>query len=191
MAHKVVSAPDAVTTERIARAVDPILVELRDLEVRTLAALIETVRVGRDQVANQLDRTALANRLTLPPDALDNALLTLNAPFSLRRRGIEAKIIAGTLATTADPNLHKTLLSAHGWLEALKSNRSIADIARESGHSESYIRTRLPLALLSPHIQAAILNGSIGPAMTVDSVVHADLPSDWADQEKRLGLPPR
>ena len=189
--HKVVSTPDMVTTERISRAVDPVIADLRDREAPTLAALIDTVRVGRDHVAIQLDRTALATRLTLPPDALDDALLAFEAPFSLRRRGIEAKIIAGSLATTADPNLHKTLLNAHRWLSALKSNRSITEIAGESGHSESYIRTRLALALLSPRIQAAILNGSIGPAIMVDSVVHADLPSDWAKQEQRLGLPPR
>jgi hypothetical protein len=179
------------TIERVSRTVDPILAELRDLEAPTLAGLIDSVRIGRDHVAIHLDRTTLATRLTLPPDALDDALLAFEAPFSLRRRGIEAKIIAGSFATAADANLHKTLLNAHRWLGALKTNQTIADIARESGHSESYIRTRLPLALLSPRIQAAILNGSIGPTVTVDSVVRADLPSNWTEQEQRLGLPPQ
>jgi site-specific DNA recombinase len=178
-----------VTIERVSRTVDPILAELRDVEASTLASLIHSVRIGRDRVAIRLDRTTLATRLTLPPEALDEALLAFEAPFSLRRRGIEAKIIAGSLATAADPNLHRTLLNAHCSLGALKTNRSIADIARERGHSESYIRTRLPLALLSPRIQAAILNGSIGPTVTVDPVVRADLPSNWTEQELRLGMP--
>jgi putative transposase len=141
LAQRVVSAPDMETIERVSRTVDPILAELRDVEAPTLAGLIDSVRIGRDRVAIRLDRTTLATRLTLPPEALDEALLAIEAPFSLRRRGIEAKIIAGSLATAADPNLHRTLLNAHCWLGALKTNRSIADIARESGHSESYIRT--------------------------------------------------
>lgn len=187
MAHRLVKFPDATTTERIAWAVEPLVSELRDTKGSTLAAIICSVRIGRAHVVIQLDRAAVADRLAIPPDWLDDGLLAFEAPFSIRRRGIETKIIAGSLATAADPNLRKTLLSAHRWLTDLKANRSIAEIARVGGHSESYIRTRLPLALLLPRIQGGILDGSIGPTMTVDSIVHADLPSDWTAQEKHLG----
>ena len=50
--------------------------------------------------------------------------------------------------------------------------------------------TRLPLAPLTPRIQTSILIGSIGTTVTADSVVRADLPSDWKEQERRLYLLP-
>ena len=97
--------------------------------------------------------------------------------------------MAGTAAPQADPHLRQVLLAAHRWLKALKAGRSIAEIARAAAHSENYIRARLPLALLSPRLQAAILDGSIGPGQTVESRLRADLPMDWTAQEQRLGYP--
>ncbi len=42
----------------------------------------------------------------------------------------------------------------------MRQGTSLTEIAQREGHSDSYIRTRAPLACLSPKIQAAILAGT-------------------------------
>jgi hypothetical protein len=87
-----------------------------------------------------------------------------------------------------DPALQQALARAHAWLSDLKAGRSLAEIARAGNHSESYVRTRLPLALLSPRIQQAILQGTQPAHLSVDAILRMDLPTAWQDQEQRVGL---
>ena len=170
-------------------AASGIVAELRAGRPDPLAQLVERVILGEGRIEIGLCGPALAGRLGVEAGALDPALLAIPAPFELRRRGVEAKIVAGAAAPQSDPHLRQVLLAAHRWLTELKAGRSIAEIAGAAAHSENYIRARLPLALLSPRLQAAILDGSIGPGQTVESLLRADLPMDWTAQEKRLGLP--
>lgn len=187
--HRLLLQPEANTLAALARAAVGILEDLRAGLTEPLAQLVDRVILGEGRIEIRLSASALAGRLGVGPAALDPALLTITAPFALRRRGVEAKIVAGTAAPQADPHLRQVLLAAHRWLKALKAGRSIAEIARDAAHSENYIRARLPLALLSPRLQAAILDGSIGPGQTVESLLRADLPTDWTAQEQRLGYP--
>ena len=56
------------------------------------------------------------------------------------------------------------------------------------GIPDPSLRTRLPLAFLSPRIQAAILEGAQPPDLTLERIVRAGVPLDWSEQERLFGF---
>jgi site-specific DNA recombinase len=135
-----------------------------------------------------LHPASLAAAIGQPVDALDPDKLAFDAPFNIRRRGIEIKIIAGACLPQPDLTLLRTLAKAHRWAEALSRGTMITEIAARDGHSESYIRTRATQAVLSPKIQLAILAGTQPPDLTTQQILRADLPLDWDAQEQLPGF---
>jgi site-specific DNA recombinase len=66
----------------------------------------------------------------------------------------------------------------------LRAGTSLTEIARETGRSETYIRTRIPLAFLAPKLQAAILDGRQPVHLSVTQLIRDDIPMGWNDQAK-------
>ena len=54
--------------------------------------------------------------------------------------------------------------------------------------AEAQLRSRLPLAFLSPRIQAAILEGRQPPDLCLERIVRGGVPLDWAAQARRFGF---
>jgi len=77
---------------------------------------------------------------------------------------------------------------AHGWSRDLKAGVQLVDIARREQVPASFIRTRAQLAFLSPKIQAAILDGSQPPELTLKRLVSLTQPIDWTEQERIFGF---
>ncbi len=81
---------------------------------------------------------------------------------------------------------YETALPASSWFVL---TMPISGITRQSGHSESFIRTRTQLAFLSPSLQAAILAGTLPTDVTLTRILAKPIPLDWAEQEHLYGLP--
>jgi hypothetical protein len=106
--------------------------------------LIVLGKLTRGHLSLQLDEAALAEALNVPVAALSPELANLTDPFTLRRRGMEAKIIAGETLAAPDPVPQRTLAETHIWARALRAGKSLTAIAQVSGRSKPYIRTRIP-----------------------------------------------
>src|SRR3984893_11886916 len=76
-----------------------------------------------------------------------------------------------------------------GWIDDIRLDciSSFAEIAEREAQGERHIRLLAPLAFLSPHIFAAIVNGTAPADLTVTGLAKA-LPYSWAEQEERVGL---
>lgn len=114
--------------------------------------------------------------------------LQLSAVVHLRRRGVEAKLVAGTPEPEPDPVLLRTLSDAHRWIAALRSGTPLAGIASKAGHHDAFIRTRAPLAFLSPRIQIAVRNGTAPPELTLHRILQRPIALDWQEQERLYGI---
>ncbi len=80
------------------------------------------------------------------------------------------------------------LIRAHGWARDLKAGVQLMEIARRESVPGAFIRTRAQLAFLSPKIQAAILDGTQPPELTLKRLVSVTHPLDWAEQERQFGF---
>ena len=150
--------------------------------------LVGAVRLAKGEMTIHLDTERTAEILGLAPGEFDTGCLVFTAPFQTRRRGVETKVVSGTMATSPDATLRQTLARAHRWTAELCAGKGLLDIASAGGHAESFIRTRAPFAFLSPKIQAAILNGTQPTDLSTERIARVGVPLDWAEQEKLFGF---
>ena len=113
--------------------------------------------------------------------------MIIDAPFTLRRRGVEARIVlAGNVSRPPDTVLAKRILRAMSWLEQIRAGVSITKIAAAEAVSSAYITNNLDLAFLAPQILTAIIEGRQPPEMSAKRFTRMQLPIDWTAQEAAL-----
>ena len=119
---------------------------------------------------------------------IDPSVLKIKAPFELRRRGIEGKIVTGDHEPEPDRTMQRALARAHIWTADLRRGKSLDGIAAATSHSDSYVRTRAQLAFLAPAIQKAILDGRQPPELTLEQIIRKPIPLDWNVQAQIYGF---
>lgn len=110
----------------------------------------------------------------------------LHVPFRIVKRGgrKEMQLPDGFRPDhKADNTLVKALARAFRWKRLLESGEfvTIAELAECEGIAPSYMTRVLRLTLLSPHIVEAILDGKLGPEVTL-ATVQEGFPVEWNDQ---------
>ena len=149
---------------------------------------IERVDVSAGQLDITLSTNAIAERFGVPEDQIDRGHLRLEAPFRIRRRGKESRLVFGVIHTAPDPKLIWMIALAHSWLEEIKSGVLMKDIAARYGWKTLMIRQRIQLAFLSPAIVGAIMEGRQPEGLTLTQLVTSDIPLDWDEQWSALGF---
>lgn len=149
--------------------------------VRHIATLANRHRLS-------LDLELLAQQLGLKPEEIDPSVLPIEAPFEVRRRGVEGKLVTGDHEPAPDRTLQRALARAHTWTTALRNGTPLSDVAAKTRHSASYIRTRGQLAILSPAIQCAILDGRQPLDLTLETIIRKRIPLDWDVQARTYGF---
>ncbi|EYD74334.1 hypothetical protein Rumeso_04115 [Rubellimicrobium mesophilum DSM 19309] len=157
----------------------------RDDLLRCLAA---SGQVSPGRLSLLIDAGALAAVLGVPATDLAPALLCVTTPFTLRRRGVELRLVAGTPEPEPDSSLVTALVRAHTWVARLRQGASLAEIAASVGLSESYIASRARLAFLAPAIQGAILAGTQPVHLTLERLVRSGVPLGWDEQVRSYGM---
>ncbi len=185
--HDLLVTPDATGAASLSmRAVA--LADKVEADPALLGSIITTGTLEHGRLQLHLVEATIAAALSVPVEAISAGLLTLSEPFALRRRGVEARIIAGETLPAPDPVLQRTLAEAHGWAKALRAGKPLSEIAIATGRSEPFIRSRIPLAFLAPRVQAAILDGRQPPELSLADLIRDGVPADWDAQVRRFRL---
>lgn len=128
-------------------------------------------------------------------DRLDDhpGLGELNLALSCRVRGGRTWISAAGGAeplTRHDPVLVRGLRQAHrlagglGWRMADGGMTTLDAKAPESAYERKLCR----LAFLAPDVQKAIVEGRQPPGLTLEALLRAEIPLDWAKQRQEFGF---
>ncbi|MFN3146173.1 MAG: hypothetical protein ACE368_13430, partial [Paracoccaceae bacterium] len=99
-----------------------------------LTVLLAEGHIRKNRIDLRLQAKALAERLDLEPEAIDPLALTIEAPFDLRRRGVEGKIVVGDRAPQPDRTLLRALSQAHAWVADLRGGKPLGEIAAATRH---------------------------------------------------------
>ena len=177
------SVPDATSAAELASRAEE-LADRVEADPSLFGSLITNVGLHQGRIQLQLAARPIALALGVPPEGLAPDLLTFDQPLALRRRGVETRIIAGDMLPAPDPVLIRTLAQAHVWAKSLRAGTSLTEITAATGHSEPYIRTRIPLAFLAPKVQAAILDGRQPADISVARLLRDGIPVDWSEQAR-------
>lgn len=156
-----------------------------ELAQSVLLDMIDRLELGQNEAKFSLHQEKLQD--CFGDFVADESVTTqFTEPYQLRRRGNETRIVYGGQKTKPDPVLIKAIAKAHCYLDAVKSGERIIDIAKREGTDKTNIRRRLELAFLSPKLVEMILKGEQPPDLTLDRLIRADIPMDWAEQERQL-----
>jgi DNA invertase Pin-like site-specific DNA recombinase len=122
-------------------------------------------------------------------------VIELITSISLKRRGVEAKLIVGNGAggefPRHDSNLIGLVARAHSWFEELKAGEitSIDALAAREKIDAGDVSRFLGLAFLAPDLVKAILEGRQPIELTAERLKRlAPLPPLWSEQRVALGF---
>ena len=186
--HEIRRSADVVASSIASDAAKVLAGEIETNGAKTAAPLVQSGEVGNGRLRLRLSASIISEKLSVEIDDLSETLLYINVPLTIRRRGVEMKIIAGEQEAAPDKTLLRALRNAHAWVAQMKIGTSIKQIAANTSVSESYISRIVPMAFLSPRIQQSILTGAHPIDLTLEAIARARLPVEWSAQERLLGF---
>ena len=130
-----------------------------------------------------------------PKASTTHLFLTRQIPLSVRRRGIEMRLVIGG-GSGSPPRIDSTILKAMArarrWFDELVSGRAVSmvEIGKRESVGKRYVSRMIRLAFLAPAIIEKIAEGRQPPELTAQflSTGRGDLPLGWQAQEKLLGF---
>jgi DNA invertase Pin-like site-specific DNA recombinase len=182
-ASRFVRDPRADEMQTVATRIDALVADLDGRHAAVLLrALVAAVRIAPGRMEIRVAAEALAGRLQVAPDRLDADHLVLAAPFRIRRRGVETRVLLGDRPAEPDRVLIRNLMKARDWFAALTRGESYTEIAAREGVATQRIQQLLPLAFLAPEIVQRIAEGRQPVGLTTEWLITTDLPVRWHDQ---------
>ena len=186
--HRILAQPDASRADAVANRGVALANRFRDDGDPLCFDVITSVVLQQGVIEIILSEGPLAATFGVAVGDLAPDLCRISIAFGRKRRGIEPRIVSGQTEASPDATLLRLLAKAHRWCREMRQGTSLTEIARREGHSESYIRTRAPLAFLSPKIQAAIVAGTQPADLSLERFVRNGIPLDWVEQEATYGF---
>ena len=147
-----------------------------------LLRLIRRVDISPGSVSILLDRNTCAACLSMGPDRIREDALRIHAPFRLRRRGVETKLVLGNPTKSVERTLLRNIRNALSWLDRIKAGKTYEQIATEDAIPTDRVRKAIRYAFLAPDIVRAIVEGRQPVGLTSSSLLHYPLPDDWEKQ---------
>ncbi|MEO9825384.1 MAG: recombinase family protein [Paracoccaceae bacterium] len=167
---------DAPSIKRLRAASDA----LEDLSL----TFIHEAKLGNGIIQIDLDPDTLAETLKVTKESIRPEALSLQLPYTQRRRGVETRLVIGAAQPARDDILIANIARASGWREALRKGDSLSTIAARDNITERYLGQMLAFAFLSPKLVRAILEGRQPSALTTNWIRRRNLPASWADQDR-------
>ena len=147
-----------------------------------LLRLIRRVDISPGSVSILLDRNTCAACLSMGPARIREDALRILAPFRLRRRGVETKLVLGNPTKSVDRTLLRNIANALSWLDRIKAGKTYEEIATEDAIPTDRVRKAIRYAFLAPYIVRAIVEGRQPVGLTSSYLLHHPLPDDWEKQ---------
>lgn len=160
------------------------LIARLDCDGFDLLALIDRVCLGRHSLEISVDPHRLAQAFGISISSEGLELLTFQTPFTVRRRGVETKLLLQGEAIPRDTTLLRNMAKGHALLEMIAAGQSLKRIAEVHEMSVRRVQQTLEFAFLSPAVVQQILEGRQPGFLTTDWCLKNEIPVAWADQTR-------
>ncbi len=148
----------------------------------TLKALVDSGRIEPGRLSVTLAPAAIAERLGVPTGQINPDALSLDGAFTLRRRGVEAKLVLGDTTPGVDWTLLKAFAVGWTWFEEIKAGATMQAIANREGISQRRVAALVDLAFLAPDIVQATVDGRQSPILSAETLIKSKHRMFWPDQ---------
>ncbi len=157
-----------------------------DLRARCVVDLIARIDLAPGQIGIAFDPAAISDLLNVAEDRIDPGHLKLTTAFTMRRRGVETKLILGNETQPPDRKLIANIATALNWLDRIKAGKTYAEIAGEDGVPKYRVQQAICYAFLAPDIIRQVLQGRQPVGLTSKWIFRHPLPLDWAEQRAAI-----
>ncbi|MET0116937.1 MAG: recombinase family protein, partial [Sedimenticola sp.] len=161
-------------------------------KIHHLSGITEKITLSRMLISISVSLPGITRILLQHDKYQENEIHELRIPVTLRRCGVETKLLveqSGSgdhLKPHADSHraIQEALKKALRWNNALLSGemQSTREIAEKNGVTQRYVAHLIKLAYLSPTLVNRIYRGDIPHHMTLGKLKR-HLPMDWSEQE--------
>jgi hypothetical protein len=148
----------------------------------TLKAIVDAGRIEPGLLSVALCPEAMAERLGVPLAQINRDVLPIEGEFTLRRRGVEAKLVLGDTSSGVDRTLFRSVAQGWVWFEEIKAGATMQEIANREGITQRRVAHLVDLAFLTPDIVQAIVDGRQPPTLTADSLIKSRHRMLWSHQ---------
>ena len=149
-------------------------------------ALIERADLRPGSLKVLLSQHELARLLQCRSNRINSTELRIEAPFRVRRRGVELKLHLGDVPSEIDRTLVQNIVKARRWLTMIIEGQTFGEIATVEGTSKRRIQDIVDLALLAPNVLDAIASGNQPDGLTTDYLIKKGFPAIWSEQRKQF-----
>ncbi|MCB1348210.1 MAG: recombinase family protein [Maritimibacter sp.] len=149
-------------------------------------ALVERADLCPGSLRLRLDLHALAQLTGCHPDRINPDKLTVEAPFRIRRRGVELKLHLHDAPPEIDQTLIRNIVKARRWLAMVIDGKTFAEIAQAEGTSKRRVQDIVDLAMLAPELLDAIAKGEQPEGFTSDTLIKSGFPAIWSEQRQQF-----
>jgi len=153
-----------------------------DKDISHLLDLVARIDLSPGELTIEIDRLRLAAVIKVGIDEIDRELQVITAPFQLRKRGVETKLVFAEASGGVDEALIRNIAKAYLWFEQIKAGRTLSEIAKAEGTTNGRIYQLIDLAFLAPDIIRDVLDGKQPLGFTSDWCVRHAMPGNWTDQ---------
>ncbi|MEM9060233.1 MAG: hypothetical protein AAGD13_07185 [Pseudomonadota bacterium] len=133
-----------------------------------------------------LDPGAFSEQLAVAPDRIDPENLKLDCSLSLRRRGIEAKLVFNDDAPQVDPMLLRNVAKAYAWFDEIKGGTTVREIVKGEGVTRQRVTAIIDLVFLAPDIVRRVVEGRQPVEVTSERLIKSQKPTHWSEQRATL-----
>ncbi len=167
---------------------------LTDEKRKLVQDIIKRITVTPGHMQIEINCSKLVSLLTNDASKNTEDSVTLNIPFTLKRRGVEAKLVienGDSAWVRPDPKLIETIAKGCTWFEQIASgqSRSVREIAQRENVDEGDVSRMIGFAFLAPDIVEAIIHGRQPIGLTAERLKRLqNLPSSWSIQRGALGF---
>lgn len=155
-------------------------------EIKPSLELIERIELGPGQLSITINAEKLAALVEQDPNDAPQDDLTITAPFQLRKRGVETKLIFADQSADRDEVLIKNIAKAHQRYQQIKAGKTLSEIADAADTSNHRVQQMIELAFLAPNIVKDVLAGQQPSGFTLNWFRSHGLPINWQDQRDLL-----
>lgn len=145
-------------------------------------SFIEEATIAPGKLSARLDLNKFTDAFDIPRRVIDADQMTFGISFTLRRRGVEAKLMIEGEAAPRDETLLRNIALGHQFLAMVKSGQSTQKIAEARGLSRKRVQQILEFAFLSPATVQTAIDAKLPDWMTTDWCLTHEFPAGWSKQ---------
>ncbi len=146
-------------------------------------APIERIFIGKEGLSITLAHRTTAGALDIAVEAIVPERLSFEVPLTIRRRGVETKLLLHGEPLPQDTTLIGNIAKGHAYLDLITKGQSAQAIAEKNGISVKRVQQIIEFAFLGPDAVRQIIEGRQPPFLTADWCLKHEIAADWAAQQ--------